>query len=56
MKNKLDRHYVSELDQFLAEFDTEHPEKSESQQVEIKKHLDIATRRDQQIHSKPQKD
>ena len=46
----LEKHYRSEIDHFLSEFDTLHPEKSLSQQAEIAKQQKIATLRDQIQH------
>lgn len=42
----MQKNFVSELDQFLADFDTQHPEKSASQKASIKKHQRIAKLRD----------
>lgn len=42
--DKKDRHYVSDADRLLQQFDSEHPEKSDSQLNEIKKHANIFTR------------
>ncbi len=42
--NKKDREYVSETDTFLAEFDKNNPQKSESQKKEILKHRNIYRR------------
>ncbi|MBK2259424.1 CBU_0585 family protein [Francisella philomiragia] len=42
--NKKDRAYVSEIDQFLQEFDKANPQKSESQKKEILKHRNIYKR------------
>ena len=39
-------HYVSEIDQFMQEFDKKHPEPSKSQQREIEKHQRIFRLRD----------
>lgn len=36
-KSRIDKHFVSEIDQFLTEFDKTHP-KSASQLAEIKKY------------------
>lgn len=43
--NDINKAYVSPHDEFLFKFDAEH-EKSESQIIEIKKHLRIAYLRD----------
>ena len=42
--NKKNRAYVSEAGQFLKEFDTNNPQKSESQKKEILKHRNIFDR------------
>lgn len=42
----LEKSYVSPADQFLQEFDRQHPQKSPSQQREIVKHARIAALRD----------
>jgi hypothetical protein len=42
---KKDRHYVSDADRFLQNFDREHPEQSASQLSEIKKHANIFNRK-----------
>ncbi|MCB1828010.1 MAG: hypothetical protein KDH94_06250 [Coxiellaceae bacterium] len=42
---KTDKHYVSEIDKKLAEFDQTHP-KSASQQAEIDKHKRVYALRD----------
>ncbi len=42
--DRKNRHYVSEMDQFLQQFDREHPQKSASQIKEINKHKDIFNR------------
>ncbi len=44
-KSKIDKNFVSEIDQFLAEFDATHP-KSASQLAEIKKYEKIYQLRD----------
>lgn len=49
MSTSLKRDYVSELDQFLQDFDQNHPQKSASQQREIAKHKNIADLRDDVI-------
>lgn len=38
--------YVSEIDQFLQQFDKQHPEKTLSQQKEIAKHQRVYSLRD----------
>ncbi len=43
---KIDTSYVSPVDRFLAEFDEENPEKSDSQKKEIKKYQRIYRLRD----------
>lgn len=45
-KGKVLRHYVSPLDQFLAEFDKEHPGLSKSQKHEVNKYRRIYRLRD----------
>lgn len=42
-----DKSYISELDKFLAEFDSQHLEKSNSQLKEMSKHQRVANLRDQ---------
>jgi len=39
--NKKQREYVSEIDNFLLDFDQDYPAKSESQKKEILKHRNI---------------
>lgn len=46
MLSPLKRQFVSEIDDFLTQFDLSHPEKSLSQQKEIAKHARIAQLRD----------
>lgn len=46
MLNPLKKAYVSEIDDFLVQFDQSHPEKSLSQQKEIAKHARIVPLRD----------
>lgn len=48
MLKKRDKSYISELDRFLAEFDQQHPEKSDSQLKEYNKHKRVAQLRDNQ--------
>lgn len=43
---KIKKSYVSETDEFLAEFDAKHPELSASQKAEIKKAQRISDARD----------
>ena len=43
------RHYVSDIDQFLKDFDRNHPEKTESQIEEINKHKRVFYRRDHKV-------
>ena len=51
---KCNKNFVSEIDQFLAEFDKRHPQQSPSQQYEIKKYERIARLRDQaEVESTP---
>jgi len=45
--------FISETDQFLAELDRQFPEKSESQQVVIKKYDRIIKLRDKDTLDKP---
>lgn len=45
-KNKMQRAYVSRIDQFLIKFDQEHPELSVSQKREIEKFRRIYRLRD----------
>lgn len=47
----LERNYVSPIQRFLADFDAKHPQKSNSQEKEIRKHQQIALRRDKVITS-----
>ncbi|MDF2868294.1 MAG: hypothetical protein K0S11_1764 [Gammaproteobacteria bacterium] len=42
-----DKSYISELDQFLMEFDSQHRKKSAAQLKEINKHQRVANLRDQ---------
>ena len=46
---KLDKHYVSETDKFLQEFDKRHPIKSDTQVKEIAKHEPIFKLRDEAL-------
>ncbi|MFZ0219826.1 MAG: CBU_0585 family protein [Candidatus Aquirickettsiella sp.] len=48
-----DRNFVSAIDQFLAAFDQQHPEKSASQQQEIEQYQALMKKRDLKtdIHS-----
>lgn len=46
MLSPLKRQFVSEIDNFLTQFDQSHPEKSQSQEKEIAKHARIAQLRD----------
>jgi len=45
MSNKINKHYVSEIDKFLADFDARRPS-SASQKVEIEKHQRLFELRD----------
>ncbi len=56
MLNPLKREFVSEIDDFLTQFDQSHPEKSQSQQKEIAKHARIAQLRDSVSPVKPAED
>lgn len=51
MTNKIMTSYVSEIDQFLQDFDKSHPEKSLSQQKEIAKHQRVYRLRDNAAES-----
>ena len=53
MLNPLKRQFVSEIDEFLTQFDQSHPEKSQSQQKEMAKHARIAQLRDSAASVKP---
>lgn len=44
--NKVDKHYVSDIDQFLVEFNKQNPKLSTSQQEEVKKFTRIFRLRD----------
>lgn len=46
VNNKILRDYVSEIDQFLANFDKEHPKLSKSQAKEVEKYERIYFLRD----------
>ena len=46
MSNSLKHNFVSELDQFLQDFDQTHPEKSSTQRCEIEKHARVRQLRD----------
>jgi hypothetical protein len=48
-KQRIDRSFVSELDQFIQQFDQQHPEKSKSQIADIKKAARVAQLRDHAI-------
>ncbi|MCD8500333.1 MAG: hypothetical protein LRY67_00290 [Gammaproteobacteria bacterium] len=50
MRHRLKRDYVSELDQFLQNFDREHPCDSLAKEHEILKHAKIARLRDATQH------
>ncbi|MES2204835.1 MAG: CBU_0585 family protein [Pseudomonadota bacterium] len=56
MLNPLKRQFVSEIDDFLIQFDQSHPEKSQSQKKEIAKHARIAQLRDGASLVKPAED
>ena len=49
---KSDKHYVSEIDKKMAEFDQAHP-KSASQQAEIAKHQRVYALRDNAVQPEP---
>lgn len=48
-KQRINKSYVSELDQFIQEFDQAHPEKSASQIADIKKADRVSQLRDYAI-------
>lgn len=50
MRKKLQRNFVSELDIFLAQFDKNNEQLSESQLQEIRKHQRLAKLRDEAQH------
>lgn len=50
MFKKRMRHYVSDIDQFLKDFDRNHPEKTQSQIEEVKKHKRVFYRRDHKVN------
>jgi len=52
MSNKVLRHYVSPIDQFLNQFDEQHPGLSASQKKEIAKYQRIYELRDKTLRSK----
>lgn len=56
MINPLKRQHVSEIDDFLIQFDQSNPEKSLSQQKEIAKHARIAQLRDHVLPTEPSKE
>ena len=43
--DRKDRHYVSDADKLLQNFDATHPEQSASQIQEVKKHANIFNRK-----------
>jgi hypothetical protein len=51
MSTALKHNYVSEIDQFLQDFDQQNPPKSAAQQREISKHARIHQLRDQSVIS-----
>ena len=53
MLSPLKRQFVSEIDDFLTQFDQSHSEKSLSQQKEIAKHARIAQLRDSAAPAQP---
>lgn len=53
--NKILTRYVSEIDQFLQEFDQKNPKLSLSQQKEIAKHQRVQTLRDKVTEATPDK-
>lgn len=50
-KQRIDKSFVSELDQFIQQFDLDHPEKSTSQIADIRKSSRVAKLRDNAISS-----
>ena len=52
-QNKTNKHFVSEIDQFLAEFDRKHAKPSASQQKEAIKHRQVYDLRDGTDRSMP---
>ena len=52
MKPKINRKFVSDIDQFLVEFDKTYPQKSASQLEEIKKYEKVFKLRDGNIDKK----
>lgn len=46
---KLNKHFQSQLDQFLSKFDQQSPRRSSSQQTEIKKQAELNYLRDNAI-------
>lgn len=54
MFKKIDRNHVSDIDQFLQEFDEQQTEKTASQQAEIDKHARIHGLRDGASHADEQ--
>lgn len=55
-KRRLDRTYVSDVDTFLANYNTEHPEPSRSQRKIIEKYQRIIKRRDNAVNENADKD
>lgn len=53
MMKKINTSYVSPLDEFMAEFNRQHPEKSASQEKEIKKYNRISRLRDDETAQDP---
>lgn len=53
--NKIDKHFVSEIDRKLAEFDATHP-KSAAQKAEHEKYKRIYQRRDTPVEATPEKE
>lgn len=51
-KQKIDRNYVSEIGQFIKDFDKKNPVKSKSQQAEIDKHNKVFAKRDGVVKDK----
>ncbi len=55
-KKRIERSFVSDLDQFLFQFDYDHPEKSPAQQAEIGKARRITQKRDNSTYTIETKD
>ncbi len=55
-KKRIDRSFVSELDQLLFQFDQDHPTKSAAQQAEINKANRVSNKRDNASYSADSRD